>query len=48
MDANAENGELVAQRIVSVFDKLYTGGKIRMEYGIAQMDKNGKIAVNAE
>ncbi|MBR4112636.1 MAG: diguanylate cyclase [Ruminiclostridium sp.] len=48
MDANAENGELVAQRIISVFDKLYTGGKIRMEYGIAQMDKNGKIAVNAE
>lgn len=48
MDANAENGELVAQRIVSVFDRLYTGGKIRMEYGIAQMDKNGKIAVNAE
>ena len=45
MDANAENGELVAQRIIGVFNKLYTGGKIRMEYGIAQMDKNGKVAL---
>jgi hypothetical protein len=48
MDANSENSEVVAQRIIGVFNKIYTGGKIRMEYGIAQMDKNGKIAVTAE
>ncbi len=48
MDANAENSEIVAQRIIGVFNKLYTGGKVRMEYGIAQMDKKGKIAVTAE
>ncbi len=48
MDANSENSEIVAQRIIGVFNKLYTGGKIRMEYGIAQMDKKGKIAVTAE
>ena len=48
MDANAENSEIVAQRIIGVFNKLYTGGKIRMEYGIAQMDKKGKIATVTE
>lgn len=45
MDANAENGEKVAERIVETFNKLYTGGKVCMEFGIAQMDKNGKISV---
>lgn len=45
MDANAENAGKVSERIVETFEKLYTGGKIRMEYGIAQMDKSGKIAV---
>ena len=45
MDANAENAGKVSERIVETFEKLYTGGKIRMEYGIAQMDKNGRIAV---
>ena len=48
MDANAENGELVAQRIISVFNKLYTGGKIVMEYGIAEMDKKGKVHLTNE
>lgn len=45
MDANAENAEKVSERIVETFNKLYTGGKVRMEFGIAQMDKNGRIAV---
>ena len=39
MDANKENGALVAQRIIDCFNKLYTGKKISFEYGIAQMDK---------
>lgn len=39
MDANEENGILIAQRIIDCFSRLYTGRKISFEYGIAQMDK---------
>ena len=39
MDANKENGAMVAQRIIDCFNRLYTGKKISFEYGIAQMDK---------
>lgn len=38
MDANAENGTMVAQRILDCFNKLYTGKKVTFEYGIAQME----------
>lgn len=38
MDANKENGELVAQRIINCFNRLYTGKKVFFEYGIAQME----------
>lgn len=39
MDADAENGTIVSQRIIECFNKLYTGKKITFEFGIAQMDK---------
>ena len=39
MDANEDNGKLVANRIIDCFNKLYTNKKISFEYGIAQMDK---------
>lgn len=35
MDANTENGAVVARRIIECFNKLYTGGKIHFEFGIA-------------
>lgn len=38
MDANSENGELVAKRIVECFEKLYIGGKVKLEFGIAKME----------
>lgn len=41
MDSNEENGNLVAERIVNCFSKLYKGKKISFEYGIAEMDKLG-------
>lgn len=37
MDANAENGAVVAQRIIDCFNTLYTGGKIHFEFGIASV-----------
>lgn len=45
MNSNAENSEIVAKRIISVFDSLYTGGKIRLEYGIAQMSKENNVHI---
>ncbi|MGN1090018.1 MAG: diguanylate cyclase domain-containing protein [Huintestinicola sp.] len=39
MDANRENGCLVAERIIKCFHKLYMGRNVDFEYGIAQMDK---------
>lgn len=38
MDANSENGDIVAQRIIEEFKKLYTGGKVRIDYDIARME----------
>lgn len=38
MDANTENGDMVAGRILDCFYKLYTGGKVKIDYGIACMD----------
>ncbi len=38
MDANGENGTMVAERILECFNKLYTGGKVQIDYGIARMD----------
>lgn len=38
MDANEENGDMVAGRILKCFQELYTGGKVEIDYGIARMD----------
>lgn len=43
MDANKENGDLVAKRILDCFNKLYTGNKVNIDYGIAYMDNRNKI-----
>ena len=45
MNANAENSEIVAKRIIDVFNKIYTDGKIRLEYGIAQMNTENEIHI---
>lgn len=39
MDANKENGIMVAERIMDCFRKLYKGKKVYFDYGIAQMEK---------
>ncbi len=38
MDANEENGDMVAGRIIECFNRLYTGEKVSIDYGIARMD----------
>ena len=38
MDANAENGEMVAGRILDCFNNMYTGDKVTVDYGIAYLD----------
>lgn len=44
MDANNENSDMVAERILDSFDKLYTGRKVRIDYGIAQVNsRNGSV-----
>lgn len=43
MDANKENGDLVAKRILDCFNKLYTGNRVNIDYGIAYMDNRNKI-----
>lgn len=48
MDADSGNGEKVAQRIIETYEKLYTGNKVKIEYGIAQMDKSNRIVTQAE
>ena len=42
MDAGNENGDMVAERIIDHFKQLYTGGKVRIDYGIARMDSQSK------
>ena len=37
MDANSENGVMVAERIIDCFNKLYTGKRVRFEFGIASV-----------
>lgn len=51
MDANEENGDMVANRIIECFNKLYTGDRVTIEYGIARMDSEelfGKKALLEE
>ncbi|MGN0692773.1 MAG: diguanylate cyclase domain-containing protein [Oscillospiraceae bacterium] len=51
MDANEENGDMVAKRIIECFNKLYTGDRVTIEYGIARMDSEelfGKKALLEE
>ncbi len=38
MDTDAQNGDKVAARIIDSFGRLYTGGKVTVDYGIARMD----------
>ena len=38
MDADHDNGDMVAERIINSFQKLYTEGKVKVEYGIARME----------
>ena len=41
MDTSSENADMVAERIIAGFNKLYTGGKVHIEYGIARMESRG-------
>lgn len=43
MDANNENGDIVAKRIIDCFYKIYTGGKASLDYGIACMDEKKQL-----
>ena len=43
MDVNSENGDMVAERIIENFYKLYTRGQVRIDYGIARMDTRGGL-----
>ncbi len=43
LDSNNENGDMVADRVVQCFSKLYTGNKIELSYDIVEMDDNTKI-----
>lgn len=47
MDASRENGDMVAGRIIDCFNKLYTGGKVTIDYGIARMDGSELIGKKA-
>ncbi len=38
MDANNENGDMVAKRIIGCFHKIYTGNRIGIQYDIAKME----------
>lgn len=38
MNTNAENGEMVASRILECFHKLYKGNNVSIDYGIAYME----------
>ena len=44
MDANNENGDMVAERIIDNFHKLYTHGKVHVDYGIARMNSQKKAS----
>ena len=42
MDTNTENGDMVAERIIENFYKLYTNGKVYIDFGIARMPSQTK------
>ena len=46
IDANEENGDIVARRIISCFKKLYVGGNIVIDYGLTKME--GKMIVHKQ
>ena len=46
LDANEENGDIVARRIISCFKKLYVGGNIDIDYDITKME--GKIVAHKQ
>ncbi|MGN1339428.1 MAG: diguanylate cyclase domain-containing protein [Oscillospiraceae bacterium] len=51
MDANEVNGDLVARRIIDCFNKMYTGGNVTVDYGIARLDGSelfGKKALSED
>ena len=41
MDASSENSDMVAERIIEHFRKLYTNGQVCIDYGIARLDNRG-------
>ena len=42
MDANAENGDMVARRILESFQKIYKGTHVSIDYDIATMDSKSE------
>lgn len=48
MGANAESGDMVAERIIKNFNKIYTGGKAHIDYGIARIDSRGRLSGKGE
>ena len=44
MDADSENGDMVAERIIENFYGLYTSGKVHVDYGIARLDSRSGAA----
>ncbi len=43
MDANTVNGDMVAERVINDFYKIYPGSNIKVDYGIAKLEsKNAK------
>lgn len=42
MDANSVNGDMVAERVINDFNRLYTGDNIRVEYGVTGLANRGK------
>lgn len=42
MEADDENGDMVAGRILKCFEELYTGGRCKISYGIARMEDQGE------
>lgn len=44
IDANKENGDMVAERIIGNFFRLYTDGKVHIDYGVARLDGRGNVS----
>ena len=45
MDANSESGDMVAERIIDNFEKIYANKKVSIDYGIARLDSHAKAAM---